>query len=122
MSKSSVDKQQIETNNKRKRNDGKPNKDGRKKKFKRDLKTKSGISHVMSVMREEENKNAPLVSVLQPTLPPIATTSVPSDPTTAIQAATNPLAPTNANISQLSTAFPALSTKLKLNSILKNGS
>ena len=96
--------------------------DRRKKQFKHALKTKYGLSHVMPVMSEEDNNNAYLVSALQPTLRPTATTSVPSDPPTTLPYVTNPLAPTIATISQLAAAFPELSTKVKLNGILKNGS
>ena len=101
-------------NKKRKWIEGKPSKDRWKKKFKRALKTQSGISHVMSVMCEEENKNAPLVSTLQPHIPTPMHTSVPLAPSTTLL--------TIANISELAGAFPKLSTKIKLNTILKNGS
>ena len=75
----------------------------------------------MSVMCEEEITNAHLVSALQPPVRPTDTTSVTLDPPTAFLAETNPLVPTNENIDQLDVVFPALSTKTKLNSILKNG-
>ena len=88
--------------------------------FKRALKTKSSISHVISVMCEEENNNSPLVSSLQPPLPPPANTYVPLASPTALPDATYPLAPTNATISQLAMAFLSLSTTINLNSILNN--
>ena len=64
----------------------------------------------MSVLREEETNNSGLISALQPTLPPApANTAAPVPPPAQ-----------DASISALATQFPAMSTKVTLNSILKN--
>lgn len=82
------------------------------KKFKKALKTLQGLSPIMSVLREEETNNSGLISALQPSLPPVpASTDIPAPPT----------AP-SALVSVLVTQFPAMSTKVTLNSILKNSS
>ena len=82
-----------------------------KKKLKKAIRTQKGLSHVMSLLAEEESANAALISDVKAQLPPAAAPS-PSVPPTAP-------ASNNATIGALATAFPALSTKVKLNSILK---
>lgn len=91
-------------------NNGDTQKDNWRKKFKKALKTPKGLSHIMSVLREEETNNSGLISALQPTLPPApANTAAPVPPPAQ-----------DASISALATQFPAMSTKVTLNSILKN--
>jgi len=99
--------------NNRKRNGGeggnKSDSETWKKKFKKAIKTQSGLSHVMSVMLAEESDASPIIAAMLPQLPPTPITPAPPRPvgTTSVGA--------------LAAAFPALSTKMKLNSILKNG-
>ena len=116
-----IKKQRASENKKRK---GNPNEDkdrgGWKKKFKKAISTKSGLSHVMSVMLAEEEKQAPLVSALRPALPPVPQGTVPVPPAAAPAAAASVQGQASATIAQLAVAFPALSTKVKLNSILRN--
>ena len=83
-----------------------------KKKFRKALKTQSGLAHVMSELADAESATAPLVAALQPTLPP-----APSNPPTAPPRAAQP---SSSSVGALAAAFPALSTSVKLNSILKN--
>ncbi len=87
-----------------------------KKKFKKALKTPQGISHIMSVLQDEESNNTGIISALAPTPAPL-----PPAPPAAPAAA--PTAPANASstVATIAATFPALSTKVKLNSILKNG-
>lgn len=101
---------------KRKRGDGKSkdeNGGSWKRKFKKALKTPQGISHIMSVLQDEESNNSGLISALQPAqLPPApagAPTPAPSVPP-----------PAASSVAAIAAAFPALSTKVKLNGILKN--
>ncbi len=84
-----------------------------KRKFKKAIGTQSGLSHVMSVLRDEESSSTGLISALQPAPLPPAPTAAPG-PATSVTAP-----PTNASIAALASAFPALSTKVKLNGILK---
>ena len=113
--KTAVKKQKEDGEKKRKAESG----NGWKKNFKKALSTKKGLSHVMSTLLEAEQQTAPLVAALQPNLPPAPASNPPSAPTP--DAPTAP-APTTAaaSVAQLAVAFPALSTKVKLNSILKN--
>ena len=106
--KSAVKKQREETDKKRKSSTG----NGWKKNFKKALNTKKGLSHVMSTLMEAEQQSAPLVAALQPTLP-----TAPAAASVAAPAATPTPAP--AQVAQLAATFPALSTKVKLTSILK---
>jgi hypothetical protein len=86
-----------------------------KSKLKKKLKTQHGLSHVMSLLAEEEASNTALISGIQIQLPP------PPAATPASAPAATPTASTStAAVSALASAFPALSTKVKLNSILKN--
>ena len=92
--------------------------DSWKKKLKKAIKSRDGLSHVMSVLAEEESTNAALISGLRVELPPTAVAAPP--PTPLVAPPTAPVVTSNnAVISALSTAFPALSTRVKLNSILK---
>jgi hypothetical protein len=91
-------------------NNGNTENNSWRKKFKKALKTPKGLSHIMSVLREEETKNSGLISALQPSLPPApAGNEAPAAP---------PAQP--AAVSALASQFPAISTKVTLNSILKN--
>ena len=98
-----------------------------KKKFRKAIKTQDGLSHVMTLLAKEEASNAALISGIQsqlPSVPPVMSPStpiVPSLQTTSV-AATNSTPSNAAAISALATAFPALSTKVKLNGILKKKS
>ena len=83
-----------------------------KKKFKRAIKTQKGLSHVMYVLTDEENANAALVSSLAVQLPPAPAPVPPPAPTA-------PVNPSSVAVGTIAAAFPALSTKVKLNSILK---
>ena len=92
--------------------------DSWKKKLKKAIKSRDGLSHVMSVLAEEESTNAALISGLRVELPPTAVAA--PHPTPLVAPPTAPVVTSNnAVISALSTAFPALSTRVKLNSILK---
>ena len=71
----------------------------------------------MAAMVQEEHDNASIVSAIQPVLPP-APPAIPMQAPT-IAAATQQSAAASATISHLAAAFPALSTKVQLNSILK---
>ena len=88
-----------------------------KRKFKKAMKTPNGLSHIMSVLLSEEQTNAHVSPVFQSShscqIQPNSTISalpprVPPGPPP--QAATS---------SQLAAAFPALSTRVQLQSILK---
>ena len=78
------------------------------------MKTQNGLSHIMSVLMEEEQSNATIVSALAPPL-------APAPPPPAVPPPVKPVAQPipSAAISQLSAAFPALATKVKLQNILK---
>ena len=100
---------------KRKHGDEQPSKsnnDNWRKKFQKAIKTQSGLSHIMSVMMAEEACSNGIVAAMHPALPP-----VPAKP--ALQPP--PVPQSAAMISTLAAAFPALSTKVKLTSILKHG-
>ena len=114
-----IKKQRLQENKKRKGQNENSDKDNGswKKKFKKAIKTKSGLAHVMAAMVQEEHDNASIVSAIQPVLPP-APPAIPMQAPT-IAAATQQSAATSATISHLAAAFPALSTKVQLNSILK---
>ena len=102
---------------KRKRGDGKGKDDNSgswKKKFKKALKTPHGISHIMSVLQDEESNNSGLISALQPA-------SLPPAPSGAPTPAPSAPPPAASSVAAIAAAFPALSTKVKLNGILKNG-
>lgn len=93
--------------------------DSWKKKLKKAIKSRDGISHVMSVLAEEESINDALISGLRVELPPTVVAVPP--PTPLVAPPTAPVVTSNNYvISALSTAFPALSTRVKLNSILKS--
>ena len=90
-----------------------------KKKLKKAIKTPDGLAHVMSVMLDAEQRTVPSIQLLQPqnenppkspaiTLPP-APSNVPP-----------PTSHMSASVSALAQAFPALATKVKLQSILKS--
>jgi hypothetical protein len=83
-----------------------------RKKLKRAIKTQKGLSHVMSLLAAEESANIALISNVKAQLPP-APDTVP----TAVVPPPNLLP--NAAVGALAAAFPALTTKVKLNSILK---
>lgn len=83
-----------------------------KKKFKKALKTPQGISHIMSVLKDEESNNSGIISALQPA-------ALPTAPASKVPAPAPTAAPSS--VAALAAAFPALSTKVQLNSILKNG-
>lgn len=90
-----------------------------KKKFKKALKTPNGISHVMSVLRDAEVNSSGIISALQPAA------TLPSAPAPAPTPAPAP-APRNSDsssssVAALAAAFPALSTKVQINDILKSG-
>jgi hypothetical protein len=90
-------------------NNGNTENNSWRKKFKKALKTPKGLSHIMSVLREEETNNSGLISALQPSLPPApAGNEAPPPPSQP------------AAVSALASQFPAISTKVTLNSILKN--
>ena len=93
-----------------------------KKKFKKAIKTPGGLSHVMSVLISEEQSNSSIVSAVQQTKPP---QFLPPAPTTSIPSIQQGPAPNfqvqSAAIIQLAAAFPALATKVQLQSILKPG-
>ena len=76
---------------------------------------KSGISHVMSIMLEEETKNYSLVTSLQLPLPPVPSKTTPLPP---LPAPTTVTTISSAAVGMIAAAFPDLSTKVKLNSIL----
>ena len=82
--------------------------------MKKALKTPDGLAHVMSLLSEEETNNAALVAAVQqqPPLPP--------PPTNTPAAAPNPSVAT-ANVATVNSKFQNLATKVKLQSILKNG-
>ena len=84
-----------------------------RKKLKKAIKTQKGLSHVMSLLAKEESANIALISNVQAQLPP------PPPPAKAPTFVLPPPNPTNAAVGALATAFPALSTKVQLNSILK---
>jgi hypothetical protein len=86
-----------------------------KSKLKKKLKTQHGLSHVMSLLAEEEASNTALISGIQIQLPPPPASAPATAPTATPTATTS-----TAAVSALASAFPALSTKVKLNSILKN--
>ena len=103
---------------KRKRDGGKGGDDNGgswKKKFKKALKTPKGISHIMSVLKDEETNNSGLISALQPA-------ALPPAPAAAPVPAPSVLPPASSSVASIAAAFPALSTKVKLNGILKNKS
>ena len=98
-----------DTSNKRKRDNA--TNESWKKKMKKALKTQSGLSHVMSAIAEEEVAHAALVSSIGASLPPPPAATPPTVPPANASSA--------AAIGAIAAAFPALSTKVKLNSILK---
>ena len=81
------------------------------------MKTPTGLSHIMSVLLSEEQNNAHISSVFQPPHPqqlqppPVISAALPKMP--------HGPPPQAATISQLAAAFPALSTRVQLQSILK---
>ena len=111
--KKSIKEQRSETkDNKRKQPGGADSSDKTwKKKLKKAIKTQKGLSHVMSLLAEEESANVALISNVKAQLPSAHATVPPIVPP--------PVLPPNAAIGALATVFPALSTKVKLNSILK---
>ena len=118
---SSEGKKELKTqrkNNSKKRKsdtgDSENEKGGWKKKFKKAMKTQNGLSHIMSVLMEEEQSNATIASALAPPLAPVPPPPAVPPPVTPVAQ----LIP-SAAISQLSAAFPALATKVKLQNILK---
>jgi hypothetical protein len=86
--------------------------DSWKKKLRKAIKTQKGLSHVMTVLAEEESANFALVSNVQAQLTPAPATVPPPPPA--------PPATNTAAVSALATAFPALATKVKLTGLLKN--
>jgi hypothetical protein len=96
-----------------------------KKKFKKALKTDSGLKSVMSLLADAEKSNSAFVSALQSSFPVAHSTANISSVNTAttVQAQLPPVAPTPAIAPSVSctvaAALPA--TSVKLNSILKNG-
>jgi hypothetical protein len=86
--------------------------DSWKKKLRKAIKTQKGLSHVMTVLAEEESANFALVSNVQAQLTAAPGTVLPPPPA--------PPATNTAAVSALATAFPALATKVKLTGILKN--
>ncbi len=110
--------------NKNKR--GGRNSDGNwKKKFKKALKTDSGLKSVMSLLADAENSNSAFVSALQSSFPVAHSTANISSVNTAttFQVQLPPVAPTPAIAPSVSCAIAAASpaTSVKMNSILKNG-
>ena len=79
------------------------------------IKTQNGLSHIMSVLMEEEQSNSTIASSLTP--PPAHILPHPPVPP-PVQPVAQPIL--SAAISQLSAAFPALATKVKLQNILKS--
>ena len=121
--KTAVKKQRAAQQKKRAAEEGDGSKGSWKKKFKKALSTKKGLSHVMSTLMEVEHESAPLVAALQPTLLPPPTGNAPTAPTATVAAAAPVPAADNLNsatVAQLSSIFPALSTKVKLNLIMRN--
>lgn len=116
--KAAIKKQRAENPGKesgKRKSDPKSDNDNKswKKKFRKAVKSADGLSHVMSVLLSEESANSALVSALQPTLPPPPAAVPPARPA-------NTATSNAATVSALASAFPALSTKVKLNGILKN--
>ena len=110
--KKAIKEQRGETNsNKRTAPGGGNSSDSWKKKLRKVIKTQKGLSHVMTLLAEEESTNVALVANVQAQLPPPAATAQPPP----VAPATNAAA-----IGTLATAFPALATKVKLTGILKN--
>ena len=87
--------------------------------MKKALKTQTGLSHVMSVLAEHEAACRALVSDVHAHLPPVPPTTAQTAPVTAPPNASPATTATTSAVSALASAFPALSTKVKLNSILK---
>ena len=115
-------KSQHKNNSKKRKGDvpeGDNEKGGWKKKFKKAMKTQNGLSHIMSVLMEEEQSNASIDSALQQPPPRTHIPPPPAMPPTVTQKPVNNPVP-SAAISQLSATFPALATKVKLQSILKS--
>ena len=70
----------------------------------------------MSIMIKEENKNSSFIAALHPPLPPISSKTSPLPPPPV---PTPVLMISAAAVGTIAAAFPALSTKVQLNSILK---
>ena len=70
----------------------------------------------MSIMLEEEINNYSLVAALQTTLPPVPNQTAPQVPPFITPSPTISTAATN--VRKIAAAFPDLSTKVQLNSIL----
>jgi hypothetical protein len=116
-----LQKSKTEYQNKRKGDRGGKNKGRdnamtnkkRKQWLKGYVKKPEGLKHVMSVLAREESNNASFVASInalnKTPLPPAPPTDVPSPPTD------------NTTVGALNAHFPASATKVKLNSILKNG-
>ena len=92
-----------------------------KRKFKKAMKTPNGLSHIMSVLMSEEQNNAIIASVLQ------SQQHLPQSPQPIVSPSSQPRSmipqvkpPQQAIRSQLAAAFPALATKVELQSILKS--
>ena len=67
-------KTQRKNNSKKRKSDtgdSENEKGGWKKKFKKAMKTQNGLSHIMSVLMEEEQSNATIASALAPPLAPV---------------------------------------------------
>lgn len=112
-----IDAQRGESNRASKRKGGKTSTSNEswRKKMKKALKTESGLSHVMSVLAEEESSNSAFVAGLGVKLP--AAPNVPTANASTVNASSTQSP--YAAVSAIAAAFPALSTKVKLNSILK---
>ena len=102
---------------KNERGDNERNGGSWKKKFKKALKSSGGLAHIMSTLKEAETSNASLIAALQPSLPPAPAPAPPARPT----APAAPAASAAGLVGSLAQSFPALSTKVKINSIMKNG-
>ena len=84
-------------------------------KFKKAIKTKSGLYHVMYIMLEEETNSPSLVVAIQPPLPLVPSKNPPLPPPPV----PNPEPKTaTADVGTLDAVLLAISTKFQINSIL----
>ena len=93
---------------------GNAEKGNRRKKFKKAIKTQSGLSHIMSIMLKEETKKPSLVSAIPSPFPKVPSKTPPLPPPHVPTPVTKISA---ADVGRIAAAFPDLSTKVQLNSI-----
>ena len=112
-------KKHLNINSKRKKSDlNNADKGNCQNNFKKSTNAQSGISHGMSIMLKEEINNSSLIAALQPTHTPVPSKTLLLLHLLVINPAAMIAA---ASVVTLAVAFPDLSTKFQLNSILSFG-